>query len=315
MKIYITGHISPDLDAIAAAVEYAEFLKQSKRYEDAEIIPVRPGDPNKETQFVFNKFGVPMPKSLDELTIDPSDKFILVDHNEESQRHPHPKVTHEQIIEIVDHHKVNINFPTPVRINVQPVGSTSTIIYELFEIYKFQAPQNIEGLMLCGILSDTVGLKSSTTTGVDSTIAHKIVQNNGWNMEELIFELFKAKSDLTGLSAEQIVNKDVKVFEFGTKKVFIGQVETVEPDKVIAQKDSIIKALADVRAKQGVAQAYLFVTDILKLNSHAICSTDDEMKVLEKAFTAVSDDHIFDVGPVISRKKDIAPAIEKALQS
>ena len=97
MKIYIIGHVSPDLDSVASAVEYAEFLKKSNRYEGAEIIPVRAGEPNKETVYVFNKFNIDMPKSLDDFKMDPADRFILVDHNEESQRHPHPKVTHDQI--------------------------------------------------------------------------------------------------------------------------------------------------------------------------------------------------------------------------
>src|SRR5258708_867566 len=161
MRIFITGHISPDLDAIASAVEYAEFLKKSNSYEGAEIIPVRPGEPNKETEYVFKKFGLEMSKSLDDFKIEHDDKFILVYHNEESQRHPHPKVTHDQIIEIVDHHKINVNFAVPVKINVQPVGSTSTIVYELFEIKNIQASRAVEGLIICGILSDTVGLKSS----------------------------------------------------------------------------------------------------------------------------------------------------------
>ena len=313
MKIYIIGHVSPDLDTIASTVEYAEFLKKVKRYEGAQIIPARAGNPNKETEFVFSLVDIDMPKPLDEYEIEPIDAFILVDHNEESQRHP--KVVDEQIIEIVDHHKINVNFNSPVRIDVKPVGCTGTVIYEHFEMYGIEPSHEIAQLMLAAILSDTVGLKSTTTTGTDSTVAHAIAQKHAINIEKLTFDIFKAKSDLSGLSAAEIVGKDYKVFDFGGKKVLISQVETVEPTKVLESKNDLIKALEEAKVTHSVSHAYLFITDILKLNSQAVYATEEEQKILEKAFTAIGEGNVMDVGPRISRKKDIAPAIELTLKN
>ena len=132
MRIFVIGHVSPDLDAIAAAVEYTEFLLELKRYGGSEIIPVRAGEPNVETKTIFKKFNVELPKLLDEFTIGPDDFFVLVDHHEQTQRHE--KIVDDKILEIIDHHRVNLNFSTPIRVDVKPVGSTSTVIYDHFFI-------------------------------------------------------------------------------------------------------------------------------------------------------------------------------------
>jgi len=309
MKIYIIGHTSPDLDSIASAMEYTEFLQERGRYEGAQLIPVRPGEPNKETQFVFEKFGVEMPKALDDCEISPEDRFILVDHNEEAQRHN--KVTNEQVLEIVDHHKINVNFAFPILIDVQPYGSTSTIIYERFNTQDIAPSKGASGLILASILSDTQGLKSSTTTDYDTESAKKLARELGEDLEELTFEIFKAKSDLSGLSAMEIAQKDSKVFNFGGKKVFINQVETVEPEKVLEEKEKIVEALEEIKTQDGLDQAYCVITDILKSHSQVIYSTEEGKKVLEKAFGGVGESNLIDIGNLTSRKKEIAPEIEK----
>jgi manganese-dependent inorganic pyrophosphatase len=308
MKIYITGHIKPDLDSISAAITYAEFLKKLKRYEGAELVPVVPGVVNKETAFVLNKIGVEIPKTLDECEIEDTDAFVLVDHNEKAQRHE--KVVDEQVIEIVDHHKINISFTSPVRIDVKPFGATSTIVHELFDMYGLEPSEKSQKLMLAAILSDTVGLKSSSTTGYDSEIATKMSTATATDVEKFTFEIFKAKSDIAGMSPEEIVRKDYKIFTFGNKKVFINVIETVEPEKAIALKETLLEALEEVKVQEGVGLAYLVVTDILKINSKIMYTTDEEKEIVEKAFITKDEEGIADIGPIISRKKDIAPKIE-----
>ena len=134
------------------------------------------------------------------------------------------------------------------------------------------------------------------------------------DVEKLTFDIFSAKSDISGLSAKQVVNKDFKIFDFSGKKVFIGQVETVEPGVVIKDKTNLIKALEEAKVEQGTSQAYLFITDILKVNSYAIFATKEEQEIIEKAFTTIGKDWVADIGPKISRKKDIAPEIERVLK-
>lgn len=312
MKTIIIGHKSPDLDAIASAVQYAEFLEKSGKYKNMDVVPARAGEPNAETKYIFERFGITLPENLDNIEVTDEDNFILVDHNEETQRHE--KVNSSKITELVDHHKINVNFSSPLRVDVRPVGSTSTIIYELFESAGIEASKGILGLMLSGILSDTVGLKSSTTTGLDSDVAHKIAEKLGEDLDKLTFEIFRAKSDLTGLSALEIATKDFKVFDFGGTPVFINQVETVEPEKVLEMKEGLVTALNEAKSKEGASQGYLVITDILKINSQVIYTNDTEKEIVEKAFTTKGEDYVADIGPKMSRKKDIAPAIEKVLK-
>lgn len=311
MKTIIIGHKSPDLDAIASAVQYAEFLEKSGKYKNMDVVPARAGEPNAETKYIFERFGITLPENLDNIEVTDEDNFILVDHNEETQRHE--KVNPSKITELVDHHKINVNFSSPLRVDVRPVGSTSTIIYELFESAGLETSKGILGLMLSGILSDTVGLKSSTTTGLDSDVAHKLAEKIGEDLDKLTFEIFKAKSDLTGLSALEIATKDFKVFDFGGTPVFINQVETVEPEKVLEMKGELVTALNEAKSKEGASQGYLVITDILKINSQVIYTNDTEKEIVEQAFTTKGEDNVADIGPKMSRKKDIAPAIEKAL--
>ena len=311
MKIFVIGHKSPDLDCISSAIEYTEFLKKIGRYQDAEFVPARAGEPNNETVHIFKKFNVEMPVLIDTQQIDPEDRFILVDHNEEAQRSE--KVDAEKIIEIVDHHKLNLSFTSPLRIDIRPLGSTSSIIYELFEVLRLIPSDHVSHLILASILSDTVGLKSSTTTGLDVTFVKNLSKKHDVDVEKLTFDIFSAKSDISGLSAKQVVNKDFKIFDFSGKKVFIGQVETVEPGVVIKDKTNLIKALEEAKVEQGTSQAYLFITDILKVNSYALFSTKEEQEIIEKAFTTQGKDWVADIGPKISRKKDIAPEIERVL--
>ncbi|HLB51983.1 hypothetical protein A3F07_03365 [candidate division WWE3 bacterium RIFCSPHIGHO2_12_FULL_38_15] len=313
MKIYVIGHKPSDLDSVASAVEYTEFLQRSNKYKDSELVAAVAGPPNKETQFVFQKFNVDLPVNIDDVTIGPDDHFILVDHNEFDQRSE--KVDNEKILGIVDHHKMKVDFKRAIKIDLRPLGSTSTIIYEEFESAGIKPTNKTLALILSSILSDCVGLKSSLTTGLDSEIANKIAKELYIDLEKLTFEIFKAKSDIEGLSPEQIVKKDFKIFDFGGKKVFIGQAETVESEALLNQKDVLINALKEVKSKEDVQYGFLFITDILKINSQALYTNEDEKKVLEQAFTTQGHDRIADVGPRMSRKKDLAPEIEKIITS
>ncbi len=312
MTIYTIGHLSPDLDAIASAVAYADFLIRSGRYPDYDIVPLRPGEPNREVINLFKKFSLDIPASIDDVEIKPEDKFVLVDHNETTQRHP--KIQNDQIIEVLDHHKVNVNFGSPIRFDVRPVGSTCSIIFDIFQSEKITPSHEIAGIILSAKLSDTLSLKSATTTRKDVDIANYISDEYGLELPRLTFEVFKAKSDLSGMSMHEVIKKDYKVFEFSGKKVFISTVETVEPDKVMGHKQDIVTELGKVKAELGVDLGFVFVSDILKIYSIGIYQTEEEKNIINRAFNVNASENAVNVGPITSRKKDIAPAIEKALK-
>lgn len=312
MQIIIIGHKSPDLDTISSAVEYAEFLSKLKRYGDIPLLPVSPGEPNNETKFVFDKFGVQLPISIDEYEINEDDAIILVDHNEESQRHE--KVVNEQIIEIIDHHKANVSLETPVRVDINPLGSTSTVVYDHFKKYGIEPSNEILGLTLASILSDTQGLISSTTTKLDSEYAKEIALSLKLNIDEFTFDIFYAKYDITNLTPEGIATTDYKIFDYDGKKVFINQIETVDTKKILDLSHELVDAMENLKSKLEVEQTYLVVTNVLKSNSQIIYTTDEERIVVEKAFETQGAENVADIGPKISRKKDIAPAIKNALK-
>ncbi len=311
MKIFVIGHISPDLDTVAAAYVYSKYLTQLNAYPHAQIEPLITEEPNLETKVIFEKFGVKLPKLITQVQIAEEDRFILVDHNEEAQRHP--LVKNEHVIEIVDHHKINITFTSPIKIDVRPLASTCTAIHLLYKAHNLPLEKTIELLILAAILSDTVGLRSATTTQTDTAIANEIVELYGIDLDMLIFELFKAKSDITGLSVEELIKKDYKVFDFAGKKVFIGSIETVEPEKVLDLTKEIVLGLNTLKVEQGIDLAFLCVTDILRIDTQVVYETKEEGRVLEKAFSTVASSNVAVIGPKISRKKEIAPAIEVAL--
>ncbi len=311
MKIYTIGHLSPDLDTVAAAYVYAKFLTDAGIYPNADIIPLVSEEPNLETKTIFSMFKVNLPMKITDIEIGEEDRFILVDHNEESQRHP--LVVGDRILEIIDHHKINISFTTPIKIDVRPLASTCSIVHLLYKTHELKPSKVVEELILAAILSDTMGLKSPTTTGIDSTLAQYIAETHSINIDELIFEIFKAKSNISTLSIEELIKKDYKVFDFNGKKVFIGTVETVEPHKVLDKLVDIVKGLYELKPNLGVSHAFLCVTDLLKINTKVIFETEEEGSILVKAFTTIAEANVADIGPRISRKKEIAPEIEKAL--
>ncbi|MFC1627393.1 manganese-dependent inorganic pyrophosphatase [Patescibacteria group bacterium] len=313
MTTYIIGHQKPDTDSVVAALAFKHIFDQEKCWGHQNSVPCITHAINIETKFVLNKFKTQAPQLIKASDIQPKDKIVLVDHNEQSQRLENLKP--EQITDIFDHHKINLNLSTPIYITTKSWGSTCTIAWWLIDLFKYPIPKELAGLMLAAIISDTTGFKSSTTTVVDKKAAEKLAKIAGVNIEELTFELLKAKSDISSLSDDQIVAKDYKVFDFSGKKVFINQLETVEQEKVIkTKKTDLLQALTDLKQKENYDLAFMAISDILKINTKLLLLSENEQKVAEIAFNGKAKDNLLDIGPKLSRKKDIAPKIEKAVK-
>lgn len=310
-KIFIIGHKSPDLDAIAAPIVYAHFLKKIQRYGTAILVPVSPSEINAETTYVLKKLKIDIPKNISEYEINERDEFILIDHNEISQRSEF--VVDAKVIEVVDHHKINVNFTRPVRITVMPLGASCSVIYDQMKVYRVRVSPKISRLVLNAILSDTQGLKANTTTGIDSGIAHEISRTLSINIDEEIYELFKAKSNIDNLSLEEIALKDYKIFDFSGKKVLINQIETVDPNLIIQMKDQLVQTMREIKVRDKLDYIYTAITDLIAVNTALIYTDDQEQSLIKKAFITQPVDNFADIGPKMSRKKDIAPALEQAI--
>src|SRR5689334_13888275 len=132
MKTYVLGHKKPDLDAVVAAISFAELAKQ---FGATDVLPAIVEEINPETKFVFERFSQMAPEIISANSVQPDDQFILVDHNEVDQRMD--GLNENQIIRIYDHHKVNLNLSNPIEIQIYPVGSSSTIAWSLFKKNNF----------------------------------------------------------------------------------------------------------------------------------------------------------------------------------
>lgn len=311
MTIYTIGHLIPDLDAIASAVVYTELLNKTKKHGQVDVVAIRAGEPNAETKAIFNKFNIQLPPKIEDVTILPEDRFVLIDHNEQSQ--VHPSILRDSIIEIVEHHNINVSFAKPIYLHAEPIGSSCSVVYGMFKNERIVPSQQAKELMLASILSDTVKFKSSITTARDTAVATELAADLKVNMDELAFEIFKAKSDITGLSPKEIATKDCKKYDLGGKKVIISQIETVEIEKAMEMKADLLKAMDEVTHDMEADQMYLFLTDILKVQSFGLYTNDETKVVLEKAFGVKSQNSVVLADKMISRKKDFVPAIEKAL--
>lgn len=311
MKTYIIGHIKPDLDSIVSAISFAEYCKLNN-YENP--TPATIDNLNPESDFVFKKFGVSAPQKISAIDILPEDKVVLVDHNEPDQRLT--GLNPDQIVAVYDHHKVNLNLNQPIEIITLPFGSSNTICWYLFRQFNFKPSKQLASLMLSAILSDTVGLKSSTTTTKDKQAVEDLAQvSEITSIENLTLEIFMAKSNISSLTDEQIVLNDYKVFDFSGKKVLIGQTETVEQSEIIATKlPKLLTAMEAIKQREAVDLIYLALTDILKINTKLLILSKTEQHIAEKAFGGQTQNNILDIGPKMSRKKDIAPVIENTLK-
>ncbi len=321
---YIIGHTKPDTDAVVATMAFEYLCKNWPEigYENPTAVITDPLNP--ETNFLFDKFGVLAPKLISSVDLNENTQVVLVDHNEASQRMAgleNSELADKQIVEIVDHHKANINFNNPIFLTFKPWGSTCSIVYYLMKKFGVTPDKTLASLMLASILSDTVGYKSATCTPQDQKFGAELaVIAEITDVDAFTLEIFKAKSNISTLSDEQIVKNDYKIFEFtnaqgGITKTMIDQLETVEQDLVMTQKKaSLLKAMESVKAEQGAELLFVAITDILKVNTKILIMGDAEKAVAEKAFGGTTADNILDIGPKMSRKKEIAPAIENALK-
>lgn len=312
-KTYIIGHTKPDTDAVVAAMaqQYFEEQLSSQRAVSPEAVIADPLNP--ETTFLFEKFGVQAPRLITTADITEEDQVILVDHNEESQRLA--GLNPDQIIGIFDHHKINLSLSNPIMISFMPWGSTSTLVYFMMKKNHIVPDEQLASLMLCAILSDTVGYKSATTTEIDRALGAELAELAGiTDVDGLTLEIFKAKSNVSALTDEQIVRNDYKIFDF-SQKLFLDQLETVEQDAILAEKkDALLKAMAGVKQAEGVDLIIVAVTDILKVNTKLLLLGESEVAAAEQAFGGKAVDNVLDIGAKMSRKKEIVPSLEAVLK-
>ncbi len=302
-KIIVVGHKNPDTDAVVSAIAYAE-LKKSLDYKN--IKPVVQGELNNETKFVLEKFNIPTPELKTEVE---DEKVILVDHFEKAQAINN--ANEENIIEIVDHHKIgDIKTSKPIFSLTMPLGSTATIIYLLYKYYNIKMSDSIKGILLSAIISDTVILKSPITTEKDKEIVEEIAKELNLDYKEFGKEQFEKKADFSNKTKEEILQSDMKVYEFGDKKIAIVQVEVPDTNMILKEKEEYLEKMRELMDKNSY-YAYIFlVTDIIREGSELLIVSDN-LEEFEKIYNISLKDGSAFIEGFMSRKKQAVPPLEE----
>ena len=239
-------------------------------------------------------------------------KVILVDHQEAEQSAP--GLDEAEIIEIVDHHKIsNISTKLPINFRNMAVGSSNTIIYELYKESNVKIPNDIAGLMISGILSDTLILQSPTTTDLDRKVVEDLAKQLKLDYKEYAIEMFKAGTSLKGKSKEEIITTDLKTFTSNDIKFAVAQIFTLDVDSIREEIDEYLSELTRINNELGCKYTMLAITDVIKNGSYVIY-TEEFKKVLSSGFNNEAFEQMTYIDGLASRKKQIVPAILSVIE-
>ena len=308
-KVFVFGHQNPDSDAIGSSYGYA-YLKRQLGV-DAEAVAL--GNPNEETAFVLDYFGVEAPRVVESALSEGVNQVILTDHNEFQQAISDIKDVED--IEGVDDHRVaNFETANPLMMRLEPVGSASSIVYRMFKENNVEIPKEVAGLLLSGLISDTLLLKSPTTHASDPAVAAELAEIAGVNLEEYGLAMLKAGTNLSSKSAEELIDIDAKTFELNGNQVRVAQVNTVDISDVLSRQEEIEEAINNSIKNNGYSDFVLMITDILNSDSE-ILALGSNTDTVENAFDFVlENNHAFLEGAV-SRKKQVVPQLTESFNA
>lgn len=240
-------------------------------------------------------------------------KVILVDHNEMAQSAL--GLEEADILEIVDHHQLgDLRTNKPINFRNMTVGSTNTIIYSMFNENNIKIPKNLAGLMLAGIISDTLILTSPTTTEYDKNAVKNLAKIAKINYEKFGLEMFKNATLLGDKTKNDLINEDFKVYSINDKKFAISQVFTLNPEEILNKKKDYIKVLEKIKDQKDYSLVLLCLTDISTKGSYFLFTESDKSKV-EEAFKINNIEQGFYAEKIVSRKQQIVPVITNALKN
>ncbi len=304
--IKIFGHQVPDTDTVVSAIVYAWYFNEVlKKPAKAYVL----GDVNKETQYVLDRFKSETPEFLDVITKE--DKIVIVDTNNVNELPP--DVHNGELLEIIDHHKLSggITTNSPVTITMRPMASTASLIYTVINPELHQVTSEIAGLMLSAIISDTLEFRSPTTTPEDKIIAEELSKISGVDISELATEMFAAKSDISHIEPADLIQMDSKVFDMDDKKIRVSVVETTSPNEALERSEDLKQAMLNhVAEDDNVDEVLLFVIDILKEEATPIVASALGEMMVDGAFgVSIAQGDVVLPG-VVSRKKQIIPALQ-----
>ena len=315
------GHIMTDLDSVAGAIGAAHLYGGD---------PAIASEINTETEFALKEWGCALPATIEEtLAKDPNRNVCLVDFQQQSQLNP--AIPMSNIVGVIDHHALQSNTivtEKPIFVDIRPWGCMSSIIAHNFATQEKFLPKPIAGMLLSAILSDTLNLRSPTTTAWDERIVAMLVQyTKVKDVNELAARQFRAKShSLSLMTPYALVNGDVKRFKFAgengnTYTVAYSVVETTDAPASLARAAELAPEMRAVKAADASVDAVLLaVVDIVALTSTLVVCGRVEASLATAAYGGVVEDaeggaaQTLALPGLVSRKKDFVPALTKAVK-
>ena len=242
-------------------------------------------------------------------------KVALVDHNEKDQAVDN--IEKAEIMEIIDHHKLgSLETMTPISFRNQPVGCTATILYEMYGEQKLEISPIIAGLLCAAIISDTLMFRSPTCTLSDKMAAGALALIAGIDIEKFAREMFKAGSNLKDKSPEEIFYQDYKKFiAEGDINFGVGQISSMDTDELAVIKERLVPFMFSECGRHGVTRVYFMLTNIIEESTELLYYGDGSEEMAKIAFHMDPVDGAFDLKGVVSRKKQLIPALMEAAQA
>lgn len=238
-------------------------------------------------------------------------KVILVDHNEYSQSVE--GLDEAQILEIIDHHKIgDISTADPITFRNVPVGSTCTIVFNMYKESNIKIDKNTAGLLISGIISDTLLLQSPTTTDLDRKAIKELNDLLQLDIDSFAMDMFREGSSLEGQRIEEIFYKDFKEFNLEGNSIGIGQGFTLDIEDILNRKEEFINYMRDIHEHKNYFLTMLLITDILKNGSYILFHSNNN-SVISNAFEKKGSQGMF-VENIVSRKKQVIPKLIEAIK-
>ena len=306
-NVLVFGHQNPDNDAIMSAVVLSQLLNQVE-YDGNTYEACALGALPAESAKLLAEAGVAEPRIID--SVEPGQLVVLTDHNESAQSVAGLKDA--VVAGVVDHHRIG-DFETaaPLHYIALPWGSSCTIVTKLFEVLGQQVSDVQARLLLSAMMTDTLMLKSPTTTDTDRAFSAKLGEQLGVDPVKFGMEVFLSRPSGSFTAAEMVGN-DIKMFEVGGKKLLIGQYETVDKGRALGMIDEIREAMRAYAADKAADGIVLCVTDIMEEGSQVLLEGDTASA--QKGLN-IADEHdgVWMPG-VLSRKKQVAAPIIAAAE-
>lgn len=303
-EILIFGHKNPDTDSICSSI-VKQRLNESDGKNNTEA--VRLGKVNKETQYVLDYLKIEAPRLIEK--VEEGQKVIMIDHNEFNQSVD--GIEKAKIIGVVDHHRI-ANFQTsePLYYTAKPYGCTSTILFKEYKSKGIEIGKEEAVLMASAIISDTLLLKSPTTTKHDKNALKELGEIANIDINQYGMEMLKAGTDLSEFSADELIELDAKSLDKDGTKFVIAQVNTASIDDVLEREAEIKNAINKKIQQEGLKLFVFVITDILNSNSEII-ALGERANIIPKAFGKELENDKALLEGVVSRKKQILPNIDK----